>query len=193
MPVSAIPARYALERGNWSAAAALVPRPDASPNTEAITRFARALGASRSGNPTSASSDIARLGELRDALSAKPDPYWAEQVDIQQRVAIAWQSFAEGRKTEAIAQLTAAARMEDKTDKRRRHSRPVCTSQRIIGRNAAADRPSKDALAAFEAVLQTDPNRFHALAGAGLAATAAGKRAKGQKILHTTAGILCQR
>ena len=52
---AAIPARYALERRRWSAAAALQVRPAWFPWTqfryaEAITHFARALGSARSGN-----------------------------------------------------------------------------------------------------------------------------------------------
>ena len=48
--IAAIPARYALERGHWADAAALTPSPANTPYTEAITHFARAVGAARSGN-----------------------------------------------------------------------------------------------------------------------------------------------
>ena len=49
--LAAIPARYALERGAWAEAAALTLRPANTPYTEAITHFARAIGAARSGQP----------------------------------------------------------------------------------------------------------------------------------------------
>jgi hypothetical protein len=52
---------------------------------QAITHFARALGAARSGNPEAAKADIAKLGELRDKLRDAKDAYWSEQVDIQGR------------------------------------------------------------------------------------------------------------
>ena len=48
---AAIPARYALERGAWAEAASLPVRRTTFPHTDAITHFARALGAARSGNP----------------------------------------------------------------------------------------------------------------------------------------------
>ena len=68
--IAAIPARYALERGAWADAAALTPRPANTPYTEAITHFARAVGAARSGNPAAATADIERLAALRDKLKA---------------------------------------------------------------------------------------------------------------------------
>src|SRR5204863_4484634 len=81
------PARYAVERGDWKAAAALQVRPNPLPHIQAITHFARALGAARSGNPEAAKADIAKLGELRDTLIGAQHAYWSQQVDIQSNVA----------------------------------------------------------------------------------------------------------
>src|SRR6201996_1637517 len=68
---AAMPARYAVERDQWAAAAAL-PDPGASkfPFTEAITFFARGIGAARSGAPDAAEQDIARLAAIVAALKA---------------------------------------------------------------------------------------------------------------------------
>ena len=99
--LAAIPARYAMERQQWADAAALTP--SAAPNTpytEAITHFARAIGAARAGKPDDAAADIARLAAIRDREIEMKDAYWAEQVDIQRRVAEAWVMFAEGEKDE---------------------------------------------------------------------------------------------
>ena len=82
---AASPARYALERGDWKAAEELTVRPSPLANVQAITYFARALGAARAGDPEAAKPDIARLGELRDKLREAKDAYWSEQVDIQAR------------------------------------------------------------------------------------------------------------
>ncbi len=68
-----------------------------SPMSMAITHFARALGAARSGNPDAAKADIAKLAELRDKLREAKDAYWSEQVDIQWQVATAWVLYAEGK------------------------------------------------------------------------------------------------
>src|SRR6478672_5162582 len=80
--LAASPARYAVERGDWKAAAALQVRASPLANVQAITYFARALGAARSGNPDAARADIAKLAELRDKLGDAKDAYWSEQVDI---------------------------------------------------------------------------------------------------------------
>ena len=68
------PARYAIERGDWNAAAQLAVRPSPLANVEAMTHFARALGAARSGHPDVAKPDIAKLAELRDKLREARTP-----------------------------------------------------------------------------------------------------------------------
>jgi hypothetical protein len=88
----------------WSAAtgsgaAALEVRPTKFAHVEAITHFARALGAARSGKPDAAQADIAKLAELRDKLREAKDAYWAEQVDIQWQIATAWLLYAQGKST----------------------------------------------------------------------------------------------
>jgi len=176
--VAAIPARYALERGAWAEAAALTARPANTAFTEAITHFARALGAARSGNPGAATADIDRLAALRDKLRDAKDAYWTEQVDIQRRVALAWQAFAQGRKDEAIAQMGAAADAEDATDKSAISPGPLVPSRELFGYMLLEAGKPKEALVAFEATMKKEPNRFRGLYGGASAAAAAGDRTK---------------
>src|SRR6267143_1868167 len=63
---AAVPARYALERQDWKSAAQLQPLGTPFPAAEAITHFARALGAARSGDPAAAQADIDKLKQLRE-------------------------------------------------------------------------------------------------------------------------------
>src|SRR3954447_19307275 len=107
--LAASPARYALERGDWKAAAELKVRPSPLANIKAITHFARALGAARSGNPEAAKADIAKLAELRDELRDAKDAYWSEQVDIERQVATAWVLYADGKSDDALIAMRAAA------------------------------------------------------------------------------------
>ena len=176
--VAAIPARYALERGAWAEAAALPKRPANTPYTEAITHFARAIGAARSGNPAAATADIDQLAALRDKLRDAKDAYWTEQVDIQRRVALAWQTFAQGRKDEAIAQLATAADAEDATDKSAISPGPLAPARELFGDMLLEAGKPKEALAAFESTMKKEPNRFRGLYGGARAAAAAGDRAK---------------
>src|SRR5262245_25748920 len=97
---AAIPARMALDGRRWSEAAALSPAPKAFPWdrfawAEAITTFARAVGAARGGDAAQARAEIQKLDGYRAALTAAKQTYWAEQVDIQQRAAAAWAARAE--------------------------------------------------------------------------------------------------
>jgi hypothetical protein len=176
--VAAIPARYALERGAWAEAASLTPRPSTFPYTDAITHFARAIGAARSGNPKAAATDIERLAALRDALKTMQDAYWAEQVDIQRQIAIAWTTFAEGDKARGIELLRAAAAAEDATDKSAISPGPLAPARELLGYMLLeTDRPA-DALVEFEATIKKEPNRFRGLYGGARAAEAAGQRAR---------------
>jgi hypothetical protein len=107
-------ARYAVERADWKGAAELSVRPSPLAHTQAMTHFARALGAARSGNPAAAKADIAKLAELRDKLREAKDAYWSEQVDIQRQVASAWVLYGEGKHDDALNAMSAAADAEDK-------------------------------------------------------------------------------
>ncbi|HXG89716.1 MAG TPA: hypothetical protein VNJ02_15410 [Vicinamibacterales bacterium] len=173
-----IPARYALERGAWAEAAQLPLRAATTPYIEAITHFARAVGAARSGNPDAASADIARLAELRDKLQSMQDVYWTEQVDIQRRVALAWQVFAQGQTDQGIAQLKAAAESEDATDKSAISPGPLAPARELLGYMLLEAGKPAEALLAFEATMKKEPNRFRGVYGAGQAAEAAKDRAK---------------
>src|SRR5204862_208885 len=53
-PIAAMPARYAVERGDWRAAMQLVPPPGGTPFTQALSWYAKALGAARSGDVAAA-------------------------------------------------------------------------------------------------------------------------------------------
>jgi hypothetical protein len=176
--IAAIPARYALERGAWAEAAELPVRPADTPFTLAMTHFARAIGAARSGHPNAAAADIMQLAALRETLTTRQDAYWAEQVDIQRRMAEAWVAFAEGNQADGIRQLRAAATAEDQTDKSAISPGPLAPARELLGYMLLeADRPA-EALVEFEAAMKKEPNRFRGLYGGARAAEAAGDREK---------------
>ena len=178
---AAIPARYALERGAWSDAAALQPQATAFPYVDALTRFARAIGAARSGKPDAARPDVAELGVLGDKLVAARDDIWSEKVRIQQQAASAWVTFAEGRKAEAVELMRKAADAEDATDKAAISPGPLAPARELLAEMLlAVDRPA-DALKEFEATMKKEPNRFRATYGAAKAAALAGDRATARR------------
>jgi tetratricopeptide (TPR) repeat protein len=178
---SAIPARYALERGAWSEAAALQPQATPFPYVDSLTRFARALGAARTGRAEAARAELAELGALAEKLAALRDPFWSETLGIQQQVASAWVTFAEGRKGEAVELLRKAADAEDATDKSAISPGPLAPARELLGEMLlAVDRPA-DALKEFEATIKKEPNRFRATYHAAKAAALAGDRPRARR------------
>jgi tetratricopeptide (TPR) repeat protein len=182
------PARYAVERGDWKTAAALPVRPSPLPQVQAVTYFARALGAARSGNPEAARTEIATLVELRDKLRGK-DAYWSEQVDIQQKVASAWVLYAEAKYDDALKAMSAAADAEDKTEKHPVTPGAPIPARELYGAMLLERGHPKDALVAFEAVLKKEPNRLGAYVGAAKAAEKYGDKVKARQYSETVVTI----
>ncbi|HEX2114104.1 MAG TPA: hypothetical protein VHM01_06835 [Alphaproteobacteria bacterium] len=179
--VAASQARYMVERGDWKGAAALEVQPSRFAYVDAITHFARALGAARSGNPDAAKADMARLAELRDRLREQKDVYWSEQVDIQWHVASAWVLHAEEKHDEALRTLSAAADAEDKTEKSIVTPGPLAPARELYGSMLLERGMVKEALTAFETTLGKEPNRLGATIGAAKAAEKAGDAAKAKQ------------
>src|SRR5436190_12474864 len=156
------PARYAIERGDWKSASELQVRPSPLAHVQAITHFARALGAARTGNPEAAKADIAKLAELRDKLRDAKDAYWSEQVDIERQIATAWVLYAEGKHDDGLIAMSAAADAEDKTEKHPVTPGVPKPARELYGVMLLESGNAKDALAAFEATLKKEPNRLGA-------------------------------
>jgi tetratricopeptide (TPR) repeat protein len=176
--LAASPARYVVERADWAAATQLKVQPSKFGYADAITHFARALGAVRSGKPAAARADHERLAELRDGLRAAKDTYWAEQVDIQWQVIAAWLMHAEGKQDAALTAMRAAADAEDRTEKATVTPGPVVPAREQYGALLLERGMAKEALAAYEQGMVKEPNRFHSLAGAANAAERLGETAK---------------
>jgi tetratricopeptide (TPR) repeat protein len=152
-----------------------------------MTHFARAFGAARSGKPDVAKADIAKLAELREKLREAKDAYWAEQVDIQRQVATAWVLYAEGNYDDALKAMSAAADVEDKTEKHPVTPGVPTPARELYGTMLVERGMAKEALAAFEATLKKEPNRLGATLGAGAAAEKWGDSAKARQ--HYAAAV----
>ncbi len=174
--VGTSPARYAVERHRWAEAAALTVPANTFPGerwawTEANLHFARALGASRIGDPEAARKDLQQLTSIRDTLNKGNDRYWADQVDIQRESATAWIALAEGKHEEALSGMRSAAEHEDKTDKNNVTPGVILPARELLGEMLLELKQPAQAMIEFEATLRTAPNRFNAIAGAAHAAT----------------------
>jgi hypothetical protein len=176
MGYAAIPVRYALERNQWSEAAALQPVESQYPQAIAIGHFARALGAARNGHPDAALADITKLGALAKDLAG--NKYWSEQVTIEHGAAKAWVIKAEGRADEAIASMRAAADLEDASEKNISMENRLFPMRELLGDMLLESGQPQVALAEYEQALTRTPARLRSYYGAAKAAEKTGDAAK---------------
>ncbi len=175
---ASMPARMAVERGDWAAAAKLEPAKIALPYTTAITWFARALGAARLGDVPAAQRDAAALEPLRKALVEAKNGYWALEVEVQQHAAAGWIALAQHRPEEALALMRQAADQEDSHEKHIVTPGRILPARELLGDMLLEAGQPGLALQAYEASQQREPNRFRGYYGAARAAEAAGDAAK---------------
>ena len=178
--LSSIPARDALERRDWAAAAKLEPRPGAGlawenfPWPEAVTWFARGIGSARSGDAAGARAAEARLTELRDASARLGETLFATQTEILRLGVAAWLAHLDGDAATAVQRLEQAATLENTTPKPPVTPAPTLPAHELLGDLLLELGRPADALRAYQASLAAAPGRLNSLAGAARAATAAG-------------------
>jgi len=190
--LAAARARYMIERADWRGASQLAVQQTEFPQAMAITYFARALGAARSGQVDAAKGDLAKVLEMSEALKAAKVGYWPSIVDIQYQVANGWILDAEGKTVEALAAMRAAAEAEDKTEKAPVTPGPLAPARELYGQMLLAHGKANEATEAFAATMAKEPNRFNGYLGAAQAAAQRGDKADAkanyQKLLALTAG-----
>ena len=179
--VAAIPVRFALERRDWPAAAALTEPAvgfplEHFPWAEAMISYAHALGDARTGNIAGAQAEIAKLQSLEDKQKGK-DIYWANQIEVQRLGAAGILAHVQGDDQKAVGLVRAAADLDATMDKH-----PATPSSVLPARELLADllleiNQPDAALTEYKAVLRTDPNRFRSLLGEARAAKQAGDAA----------------
>jgi hypothetical protein len=175
---AAMPARVALERGDWGMASQLPLAKTVFPFCDAITAFARALGAARMGDATAAEQDAERLGLQHKLLLDAKNNYWATEVEVQRMAAAAWIARARGQDDDALRLMRAAADLEDRNEKHIVTPGRVVPARELLGEMLLELKQPTTALKEFEQSQLREPNRLRGFAGAALAAEAAGERDK---------------
>jgi hypothetical protein len=179
--LAAIPARYALERQDWNQAQRIALRETPFPYTDAMTWFARGLGAARVGHAAAANDAAAELQRIQERLLKANEPYWARQVQIQQLAVFAWAALAGGNRPEALKRMKSAAELEDGTEKSAVTPGPLAPARELLGEMLLQMKEPTQALEQFEATLKKEPRRFRSLYGAARAAQLSGSRDTSQK------------
>jgi tetratricopeptide (TPR) repeat protein len=175
---AAVPARYALERQDWRAAAALEPLGTGIPAAEAITYFARAIGGARSSDPGAAQANIDKLREIRAGLEKANQGYWAGQVEIQILAAQGWAAQGEGKPAEALKFMRAAADLEDASEKHVAMENRLYPMRELLGDMLMELGQPDEALKAYEGSMKNARERLRGYYGAAQAADASGDKVK---------------
>jgi hypothetical protein len=179
--LAAIPARYALERQDWQQAERLAQSETPFPYADAITWFARGLGAARLGHVAAATEAATALGQIQLRLSRTSEAYWAQQVEIQATAVSAWSALAAGSNEEALRQMELAADLEDRTEKSVVTPGPLSPARELLGEMLLEMNSPTKALVQFEETLKKEPRRFWSLYGAAHAARLSGRSDLSQK------------
>ncbi len=184
--VTAIPARYALERRQWKDAAKLPPPRDLEGLSwerfkwaSAHIHFARAIGAARIGDTASVRQEVEKLSNIRqELLDVKGDYDWGKQVEIQRQAAAAWLAYSEGKHEESVRLMRLVAELDDATEKHPVTPGSVLPAREQLGELLLELKQPAAALIEFETGLRRTPNRFNAIYGAARTARLMGDRKK---------------
>ena len=174
---SAVAARYALERQDWKAAAKLEMH-EGYAVAETVTRFARALGASRSGDLAAAHAEIDKLRAIRAAFDGQYQVYWSEQTEAAILASQAWVAQAQGKRREAHKLMRAAADLEDASARNTVLENRLYPMRELLGDLLREQGDPGAALTEYDAVLKTIPNRLRTYYGAAKSAEAIGEKKK---------------
>ena len=176
--IAAMPARMVVERGAWSEAMQLQVANSKFGFANAITHFARALGAARSGNVAAAEQEAEQLATIHKALMAAKNNYWATEVEVQRLAAAGWIALARANAGDAVKFMRAAADLEDKNEKHIVTPGRILPARELLGDMLLELKQPAAALKEYESSQAREPNRFRGYAGAAKAAEQSGQREK---------------
>ena len=160
-----------IELHQWQEAAALSPVPGARPGTDALTYWARAIGAARSGKLDQASQDLEHLRSLHQTLVSQNKTDVAYDVEQERKEAQAWLDVAQGKGDSAVEALRAIAEKEEAEGA----ETGAFPAREMLADMLLEMKRPEQALAEYRTDLKFNPNRFDALYGAAHAAEVAGK------------------
>jgi hypothetical protein len=163
---TAMPIRYAVERGQWADAAVIAVPIGSPPQVIAIAVWARGLGLARTGRAADAHAEIDRLQQLEKQLRTSGNDYWANQVKILTGEVTGWTAQADGKPAEAAATLRAEADNEDAIEKLPVTPGPIIPAREQLGYLLLEQDQPAAALKEFQNALTNAPGRRGALQGA---------------------------
>ena len=181
-PLTAVPARLALENKNWERAANLELQDveldwETFPWQEAIHHFAVAMGAANTKDFNTVEQKIKVLKELHQNLIAQNDKTKAiqiKQVEIQIKTSQAWLYLRKNDSKKGLELMHEAVEIERKTSKHPVTPGDVLPAIELLGDMLLELNKPNEALIAYEENLKGSPNRFNGIYGAAVAAKQSG-------------------
>jgi tetratricopeptide (TPR) repeat protein len=173
-------ARYALERRDWSEAAAITPRTptylewDLFTWAEATARFARGVGAARVGKLEEVAPTLARLVQLEGVARNGGEDLFARNIKMLNLELTAWAAQAQGQRVRAVQAMREADTLEAATPKHPLTPGPTLPASEQLGDLYLQQANPAAALTAYQSSLKRYPRRFHSLLGAARAASKVG-------------------
>jgi hypothetical protein len=171
-------ARTAIELYRWKEAAAMQD-PPVSKDKQDTTRWARAIGAARTGDVAGAEAAVNVLKESvaeRESRSRKQGYSVSKEKPTDLGEAEAWLAFAKGRAEDALQEMRAAAEHQERNGG---ESTGIPAREMLADMLMELKRPA-EALGEYRTVLKNAPNRFDGLLGAARAAQASGDTSDAQ-------------
>ena len=179
--MAAMPARYAMELGDWNQASGLKVRKEGVPWAQAITWTAIGVGSARAGKLVRASQAEKTLASLRDATTKQNNTYWSNQIEVQRLEVAAWIAEKSGSGADALSKIRSAAELEESMNKDAVTPGAITPAREMFAQLLSLENHPRQSLSEYEAVLRIAPNRFNALYGAGCAAEVAGNTTASHK------------
>jgi tetratricopeptide (TPR) repeat protein len=173
-------ARYALERQDWTQAAAIVPREPASLPwdrfgwPEAIAHFARGLGAAHRNDLASARTAAARIDSLEQGSRQSGEALFSRNIRMLGLELNAWIAHVEGQSDSSVKLMREAMTLEITTPKHAVTPGPTLPASELLGDLLFAQRKYPDALHEYQRTLEAYPRRYRSMLGAARAAREAG-------------------
>lgn len=193
-PISAfhaatMPARIAVERRDWEAAAQLQARapvelPWDSPVgmwSESQSQLARGLGAAHDGDQERAHAALQRITALREQAEAEDEALMARYIRIDEHILAGWIAQVGDDAEAAETHLRAAAEIESQVEKHPITPGALMPANEALGDLLAAQARPREALEAYAASDTIWPGRYNTLLGAARAAAAADDDAAAQR------------
>ncbi len=112
---------------------------------------------------------------MKDAeIKLQKNAYWAGHVAIQRTIVQAWVEYASGKQESALATMQQALSLENATEKSAISPGPFAPAGEQLGELLLELKRPREALAAYQAALEKDADRFRGIYGAAIAAEASG-------------------